>query len=230
MVTKLLNKIWDYIDNLSTQTKTILIVLILGWSLGNYIVSENKNTIKNLFQSIELEKYESEQYTIKMAPEIDRAVQGILDKDPDASNVILLSYHNSTRSLQGFSYQYLNCLTEKTRGINAVPTKRDWHELEYIYYIDELQKINDLSLLRINNIDSIQISMPKFYNKLKACDAKSAAFYPITGSTSPIGLIIVLYKKTKIYPHNYYPMVVGPEVSKLAAILDYDNIKNLVKD
>lgn len=230
MKLKLIKKIWEFLDSLGTQTKTIIIIGLLGWCLGNYIISENKNSIKQWAESMENDKWEAEKYTLKMAPEIDRSVQAILDKDPDATNVILLSYHNSTRSLQGFSYQYLNCLAEKTRGIDTQETKREWHELEYIYYVDELQKINNYSLLRVNNVDSIKYSMPKIYNKILASNAKAAAFYPIMGSSSPIGLIIILYKKKKEYRMPYYPVVIGPEISKLAAILDYNNIKKYVNE
>lgn len=72
--------------------------------------------------------------------------------------------------------------------------------------------------------------MPKFYIKIKASECTSAAFYPIIGSHSPIGLVIILYKNTKHYEPGYYPKVVGPEISKLAAILDYDNIRKMMDE
>ena len=120
MKLNLLKKIWEFLDSLDAQTKTIIILCLLGYSLGNYIISENKNSLRSWAQKLENDRWEAEQYTLKMAPEIDRNVQAIIDKDIEASNVILLSYHNSTKSLQGFSYQYLNCLTEKTKGINSI--------------------------------------------------------------------------------------------------------------
>lgn len=230
MKLNLLKKIWEFLDSLDTQTKTIIILCLLGYGLGNYIISENKNSLRSLAQKLENDRWEAEQYTLKMAPEIDRCVQAILDKDTDASNVILISYHNSTKSLQGFSYQYLNCLTEKTRGIDAIITKPEWHELEYIYYIDELQKINSYSVVRIDDIETMRNNMPKFYLKLKASECKSVAFYPIIGSSSPIGMIIILYRNPKIYHTSYYPKVLGPEISKLSAILDYDNIKKMMHE
>ncbi len=230
MKINLLKKVWKFLDQLGTQTKTIIIIGLLGWCLGNYIISENKNSLKYYTEQLESERQEAEQYTLKMAPEIDRCVQAILDKDIDASNVILISYHNSTKSLQGFSYQYLNCLTEKTRGIDAIITKPEWHELEYIYYIDELQKINSYSVVRIDDIETMRNNMPKFYLKLKTSECKSVAFYPITGSSSPIGMIIILYRNPKIYCTSYYPKVLGPEISKLSAILDYDNIKKMMHE
>ena len=230
MKLNLLKKIWEFLDSLDAQTKTIIILCLLGYGLGNYIISENKNSLRSWAQKLENDRCEAEQYTLKMAPEIDRSVQAVIDKDIEASNVILLSYHNSTKSLQGFSYQYLNCLTEKTRGINSIITKSEWHELEYIYYIDELQKINNYSVVKIDNIETMKQTMPKFYIKLKVAGCKSAAFYPIMGSHSPIGMIIVLYKDTKYYERNYYPQVIGPEISKLAAILDYDNIKKMINE
>nr|DAN37419.1 MAG TPA: hypothetical protein [Crassvirales sp.] len=72
--------------------------------------------------------------------------------------------------------------------------------------------------------------MPKLYDKLVASHAEAAAFYPIMGSNNPIGLIIILYKKKKEYKMPYYPVVIGPEISRLAAILDYNNIKKYVNE
>ena len=230
MKLNLLKKIWEFLDSLGTQTKTIIILCLLGYCLGNHIISENKNSLRSWTEKIENDRQEAEQYTLKMAPEIDRSVQAIMDKDKEASNVILLSYHNNTKSLQGFNYQYLNCLTEKTRGLDAVTTKPEWHELEYIYYIDELQKINNYSVVRIDDLDSMKLSMPKFYHKIKEADGKSVAFYPIIGNRSPIGMVIVIYKTVKHYEAGYYPRVIGPEISKLAAILDYDNIKKMINE
>ena len=93
-----------------------------------------------------------------------------------------------------------------------------------------MQKINNYSVVKIDNIETMKQTMPKFYIKLKVAGCKSAAFYPIMGSHSPIGMIIVLYKDTKYYERNYYPKVIGPEISKLAAILDYDNIKKMINE
>ena len=81
MKINLLKKVWKFLDQLGTQTKTIIIIGLLGWCLGNYIISENKNSIKYCVEQLESERQEAEQYTLKMAPEIDRCVQAILDKD-----------------------------------------------------------------------------------------------------------------------------------------------------
>jgi hypothetical protein len=69
-----------------------------------------------------------------------------------------------------------------------------WNELEYIYYEDELGRIHDNGSLLINNVDSIKTTFPKIYRKLISCNAQAAAFYPIEGVRTPIGMIIVLYK------------------------------------
>jgi hypothetical protein len=74
MKLKLIKKIWEFLDSLGTQTKTIIIIGLLGWCLGNYIISENKNSIKQWAESMENDKWEAEKYTLKMAPEIDRSV------------------------------------------------------------------------------------------------------------------------------------------------------------
>ena len=39
-----------------------------------------------------------------------KEVKLIADKDQDCFDVLLLSYHNSTQSLQGYKYLYLSCI------------------------------------------------------------------------------------------------------------------------
>nr|DAR76671.1 MAG TPA: hypothetical protein [Caudoviricetes sp.] len=56
MKLKLIKKIWEFLDSLGTQTKTVIIIGLLGWCLGNYIISENKNSIKQWAESMENDK------------------------------------------------------------------------------------------------------------------------------------------------------------------------------
>ena len=53
------------------------------------------------------EKAKAERYTEKVTPIINEQIQYILMSDKDATNVMLLSYHNSNHSSQGFSYKYI---------------------------------------------------------------------------------------------------------------------------
>ena len=53
---------------------------------------------------------------------------------------------------------------------------------------------------------------------------EAAAIYPINGIESPIGLLVVLYKHTKVYSLDYYNNVIAPSIEKLAIYLDYPYI------
>ena len=88
---------------------------------------------------------------------------------------------------------YLNCLTEKPKGLDYEPLRDYWSNLEYIYYEDELSRIHDCEYLVVKNIDYIKTTMPKIHKKLKMSGAQAAVFYTIQGMRSPIGLIIILY-------------------------------------
>lgn len=84
-----------------------------------------------------------------MAPEINACIEGISKQDTSAVDVMLLGYHNSKKTLQGFSYVYLDYLTEKINSLQQRSLKNKWRDLEYIYYADELNKIHNLEFLRI---------------------------------------------------------------------------------
>jgi hypothetical protein len=43
-------------------------------------------------------------------------------------------------------------------------------------------------------------------------EAKSAAFYPIEGIDNPIGMIVVLYRKPKIYSLGFYNRYISPQI------------------
>ena len=49
---------------------------------------------------------------------INRHVRLIAHKDSDAFDVLLLSYHNSKASLQGYRFLYLSCITESPKSID----------------------------------------------------------------------------------------------------------------
>jgi hypothetical protein len=44
------------------------------------------------------------------------------------------------------------------------------------------------------------------------CKAKSAAIYPIVGVNAPIGFILILYKKEKVYSLGYYNTIIAPNI------------------
>ena len=56
-------------------------------------------------------KKAAEEYALKVAPLINHEVINIYKSDRNINNVILMSYHNNTESLNMFSYLYLKGLT-----------------------------------------------------------------------------------------------------------------------
>ena len=205
-----LKKIWDFINGLNSQLKTAIIVVMLLGAAFAYMKYYNQEVIKDYVEVVEDQERAAEEYTLELAPFINECVLEIQKNDRDCQNVLLLNYHNSKKSLQGFRYLYLNCITEKPKGLDSEPVKVYWHELEYIYYEDEISRIHDNGSLLINNVDSIKNSFPKIYRKLISCSAKAAAFYPIEGVRTPIGMIIVLYKEPNNLHDSEYINDVSP--------------------
>lgn len=216
-----ITSVFRWIDRIPSTIKTVIIVVLFGILTVNYIKTQNEDIIRQYMHFTEMTEQKAEEYTLETASDINRYVGDIAKKDTAAYNVILLSYHNTQKSLQGYRYLYLNCLTEKPRGIEAEPLREYWTNLEYIYYEDELSKIHNSEYLRIKDIESIKTTMPKLYRKLKLSGAKSAAFYTIEGMRSPIGMIVVLYDHTKEYHLGYYMEVISSDIQKLAVLLDY---------
>lgn len=218
------------IDKIPSTVKTAIIVILCSIGIINYSKTQSEDILRqySIFKKIEEQK--AEEYTLETASEVNRCIEDIAEKDTAAYNVILLNYHNTQQSLQGYSYLYLNCLTEKPKGINSEPVREYWDNLQYTYYEDELRKIHNSEFLRISDIEDIKGTMPKMYKRLKISGARSAAFYTIEGVKSPIGMVVILYNNPKTYTVGYYPQVVASNIQKLAVILDYQNLNKAVND
>lgn len=221
MVLDLFTKLYSLVSQLSSNTKNLIIVVmffvisIMAYEdLGNRIVDD---TIKT---TLEL-KTKAENYSKEMTPAINGHVYRILMSDPDACNVILLSYHNSQTSSQGFSYLYITGLTEEGKWDITKPYISNWHELSVINYGNELDRIHKLKYLRVDSVENMKEEYPKLYFKLKECDASSAAFYPIQSRTNTAGMLVMLYKNTKKYELGYYMKTIEPCMTELYDILDY---------
>lgn len=229
MILDYIKKVWNFINKLDSQLKTVIII-ILFFCLGYpYLIKQNREALIKYFECVENQNIEDEQYTLKMAHYINECVYNIQEEDQDCYNVLLLNYHNSQTSLQGFKYLYLNCLTESPKGIDSESLKQYWTNLEYIYYEGELNKIRNNGYLRVEDVDSIKTTFPKLYKRLIICEAKAAAFYPIEGFDNPIGMIVVLYKHPKKYSLGFYNRNISPWIQKLSTILDYQNVKDKMK-
>ena len=213
--------VFKWIDKIPSCAKTTIIIALFGFIAINYVKTQNEDILRQYSKFTEMTEQRAEQYTLETASDVNACVQSIAQKDTAAYNVLLLSYHNTKKSLQGYRYLYLNCLTEKPKGIEAEPLREFWYNLEYIYYEDELSKIHSNEFLRITDIEIMKTTMPKFYRRLKLSGAKAAAFYTIEGPKNPIGLIVVLYDHTREFQRGEYMKTVSSDIQKLAVLLDY---------
>lgn len=217
-----LSNVYSFIVNLSSNTKNIIIVVmffiisVMAYKdMGDRIIDRSAEHTTEL-------KEEAENYSRKMTPVIREHIYHMLLNDPDASNVILLSYHNTQTSSQGFSYRYITGLMEEARWNITKPCIDNWRELSAINYGNELDRIHKIGYLRVDSLEGIKDEYPKLYFKLKECeDIKSAAFYPIHSRNNQVGMILILYKDSKQYDLGYYMRVLSPCIGELYAILNY---------
>lgn len=225
-------KIWDIISNLSSDTKTISIIILLVLTTNSIWIKYSKHTIVEsvgkAFHNQKEQTLKEEDYGFKYAPYVAQCIDIIKEKDNDCSNVLLLSYHNTKHSLQSFSYIYLDCIRESVKDQTDDYVGDYWQSLQYINYQEELNKINDVSYLQVNKIEDIKYTFPRLYKKLIQSNAKAVGIYPIEGIRNPIGLIVVIYSTSKVYSNDYYTKVISPQIQKLSTILDntvneYDN-------
>ena len=229
MITEKLDVIYEKLNKLGPNTKSIIIIIL---TIMCVIFSTKNLTLQALqeYHSQQVEdKMLAEEYTRVIAPYVNDYCQKILDLDTNASNVILLNYHNTLVSTNGLSYRYLTSISEKRRGLETKSCIKIWKELDYINYGEELESINRNNYLTINDINRYKQTIPNLCELLSLCDAKSAAFYPIRGIDSWVGMIIVLYPENKIYPDTYYRSVIMPIIQPLAVLLDYNEMQDKFK-
>lgn len=169
---------------------------------------------------------QAEQYTKNTAVEINKHVRLIAHKDHEAFDVLLLSYHNSKQSLQGYKYLYLSCLTEAPKSIDVPLLKAQWSNLDYVYYADELERLHNQSVVKITDITKASYSLPKLCRLIKISEANSAIFFVVEGKSQPIGMVVILYKDIP-NPNIDYQKIVLPTIQKLAILLDYENVNGI---
>lgn len=229
MITEKFEAIYNTINKLGPNTKSIIIILLAIIC----VIFSTKNLTMQALQEYHSQQVEdkmlAEEYTRVITPYINDYCQRILDLDANATNVILLNYHNTLVSTNGLSYRYLTSIAEKRRGLETKSCLKIWKELDYINYGEELESINRNNYLTIDDIEQIRTVIPNLYELLSLCGAKSAAFYPIRGIDSWVGMIIVLYPEDKVYPIAYYRNVIMPIIQPLAVLLDYNEVQDKFK-
>lgn len=222
MILTAIKKVWEFLNNLSPQTRSLIILLLFGYVLYSQINESTKQFITEQYLQKNNEEKQAEQYAKDTAGEINRHIRLISLKDSDAFNVLLLSYHNSKSSLSGYKFLYLSCIAESPKSVDTPLLKNQWANLNYIYYVDELEKIHNQGILNFNDIDDMSKNFPKLCSLLKYSEAEAASFYTIEGKKMPIGIIVILYKNP-INCKMSKAKIVMPSIQKLAILLDYEN-------
>lgn len=217
-------KVWDLINKIHPETRSLIIILLFGWIMYSQITIETARQIDIKHKQEIVNAKKAEQYSKDTAIEINQQVQLIAERDNDAFDVLLLNYHNNTQSLQGYKYLYLSCLTEAPRSLDTPTVKQYWNKIDYIYYADELDKIHNQSFVQFEDIEQMSKTLPKLYRLVKNSDAKAISFFTIEGHDDQIGLVVLFYKDYKKYDYKYAKGIL-PCIQRLAILLDYDNVK-----
>ena len=226
-----LKQLWTLIETLPNNIKSLIIFFIIGLALYYGIDNSLEQYIKYIDQKAPLEIQAEEKYAIEMAEPINQCLKEISVKDKDTYDVILLTYHNTKKTMQGFSYIYMDYLTDYKTDPSKPQVKKFFKELDWIYYSDELKTLQDQSYYRCNSLDSLKIKYPKlYYDVFQELNPKALAIYTVQGIDSSLGLLIILYDKPKKYYLGYSNTVIYPYLQQLASILDYNNIKKRVND
>ena len=215
--------LWELINKIHPETRSLIIIILFGWILYSQITVETAKQIEEKHAQEIVNNKKAEQYSKEKAIDINQQVQQIAEIDKDAFDVLLLNYHNNTQSLQGYKYLYLSCLTEAPRSLDTPTLKQQWNKLDYIYYADELAKIHSQSFVKFENIDNMKRSLPKLYRLVDASEAEAISFFTIEGHESEIGLIIIFYKEPKKYDYKYAGLIL-PHIQRLALLLDYNKL------
>ena len=213
--------VWELINKIHPETRSLIILILFGWIMYSQITSEVAKEIDKKHNQEIVSNKKAEQYSRETAIEINQQVQLIAEIDKEAFDVLLLNYHNNTQSLQGYKYLYLSCLTEAPRSLDAPTLQQQWNKLDYIYYADELTKIHSQSFVKFEDIEDMKGMLPKLYRLVDSSEAKSISFFTIEGHNSQIGLIVLFYKEPKKYDYRYAGSIL-PHIQKLALLLDYD--------
>ena len=222
LILNYIKEYWGILNKIHPETRSLIIILLFGWILYSQITAETAKQINENHEQEVASNKKAERYSRDTAVEINRQIQLIAEKDDEAFDVLLLSYHNNTQSLQGYKYLYLSCLTEAPRSLDTPTLKQQWNKIDYIYYADELAKIHSQSFVQFTNIEQMGKSLPKLYRLVAASDAKAISFFTIEGYDSPIGLVVILYNEDKHYDYKYARGIL-PCIQKLALLLDYDS-------
>lgn len=228
MILEILKECWNWIKNLHPEVVRVICFILIVLLIMNYTSSGIKDIFSDQLKSENVEKQKREAYTIEITPTVNKHIRDIISKDSNASNVILLNYHNTLLSSHGLSYRYLTAICEQFKGINSKPCSEYWKELEYMNYGEEVHKISTASCVIFSNLSEMRESFPKFTYILERSGFKSAVAYPIEGVDGAVGMLIVGYEgEMTPVTTDYIRKVIAPNIQPLSTLLDYNYVKKL---
>ena len=225
-----IKQLYDLINGINPAVKTAIILLLVGIVAGSTLQYHTKRILRDYIEYTKDEKKIAEDYTKTVAPMINEYVRELLIKDVDATNVILLNYHNTLTSTHGLSYRFLTALTEQRRGAEAKNCVKIWKELEFINYDEEITKINNTTGVHFHDTDVARRDFPKITELLLLSGAKSASLYPIHGIGGPVGMLVIIYQTEIGHAKNHHDYHASRELQALSSLLDYNNLRELFKD
>lgn len=222
MILNYIKNFWKLLSRISPDNRNIIIFILLGYIMYSQINQSTHDMINNLIEKNINSEKKAEQYTKDTANQINQWVRLIQQKDWRVSDVLLLSYHNNTQSLQGYKYLYLSCLVEAPRSLDTPLLKQQWNNIDYIYYADELTKIHNQQFVMIQDSVQMKVALPKMFHLLKTSNPKSVAFFALEKHDRPIGMIIIFYSEIFDYTPKDITSITKI-TSELVDLLDYEN-------
>lgn len=224
-----IKKLWEAIDGMNTHLKTMLII-ILALAVGvPYFKTIFREELGVYQTQLKEDKRLAETYVETITPMVGDYIQDIMNYDQDATNVLLLNYHNTLTSSEGLSYKYLTTLVEKRRGIETLSCNRYWKELEYTQYGEELSRINNAYYLYLDSTSMYRRLFPNLSDLVTNSGAESAIFFPIVGTEGPLGMIVLLYKTKHRHDLEHTARGIAKSAQPLAILLDYYSMKDFFK-
>lgn len=221
-------RIFNYIDKLSPFIKTWIIVMLIFIStpiytkyLAKWIIDVNKQHSIN-------QKEEKEKYAQKIALDLKQELFEIKHLSSIISNVLLISYHNTTESIGGFSHLYLSAICEATDGKRLT---NEWQRLSRFDYVDEIKHITREGYFYSSDLEKIKEVLPGFYRRLTVSNVKSVLIFPIDGVRSSLGLVVITSYEIGPDEVNVDWMIkCTHHIAKITTLLDYENVDKWSKN
>lgn len=212
--------IYKYIHDLPSQIKDIIILVLFFIIIGIFGFKSIDRYLH--IPNSELQS-DMELYTFEHSSEINDCLQYIQESDTCISRVILCTYHNNKKSLQGLEYIYCDFTSQSSGKPGHSDYKRLFYQLNYIYYSDELSYIQKSGGYIMDSYQ-LQRDFPKLYQDIfQNIKFRQIGMYSIQGQKFPKGLLIVIYDKYNPNHKDNYLKSISVSIQKLSNVIDIQN-------